>query len=151
MRIGASVDREQLSPTVAYFAVQQNFARSAFSAAFSPEVCLSESGNRYTQGLFGYTYYSEVHSGNVLTPVNVQNIYNLRCWSSRCFLCVCIGASVRRGSFSPTVVYFAAQRNFAWSAFSAATTTPQYMTSVQSNLLWTSCLWLFGSLYELWT
>ena len=53
-----------------------------------------------------------------------------------------IGASVDCEPVFSTVVYIAAQTNVACNAFRAATTIPKYISSVQPNLLWTSCLWL---------
>ena len=45
-----------------------------------------------------------------------------------------IGASVGRG------ICIAVQINVAPNAFRAAASTPQYVNSVEPNLLWASCL-----------
>ena len=51
-----------------------------------------------------------------------------------------IGAYVGREAVFSTIVYIAVQTNVARNAFRAATTTPQYMTSVQPKFLWANCL-----------
>ena len=51
-----------------------------------------------------------------------------------------IGASGGRGLVLSTVLCTAVQTDVARSAFRAATGTSQYITSVEPNLLWASCL-----------
>ena len=51
-----------------------------------------------------------------------------------------IGGYVGRGQVISTVVCIAVQTNVARGAPRAGTAVEQYMTSVQPNLLWSSCL-----------
>ena len=50
-----------------------------------------------------------------------------------------------------TVVCSSLQTNVARDTYRAATTIPKHMISVQLNLLWTYCLWLFipGFMFQL--
>ena len=51
-----------------------------------------------------------------------------------------IGAHVDHHPVSSTVEYVVVQTNVVRNAFRAATTKPQYMTTVQPNFLWAICL-----------
>ena len=62
--------------------------------------------------------------------------------NSKCVFMVRIGEDVDCEPMFLAAGYMAVQTNVARDAFRAATTIPQYMTSVQLNLLSANCLWL---------